>query len=340
MNAGGEDGSRKLRLFLHIGAHKTGSTSIQTRLSENAESLKEHGFLYPLGRFERWSFQHSAIVDLVLRAEPEGLASLLRGIREEAVSAKCHTVILSGENISQLPGGKIAVLRDALLAAGFAPVVVVFFRRYFDHVRSRASERMKGRGSYITPSVLAGQLKRLGRVDIAGRFASVFGAENVIRHDLGSDDDSVALLDQDIGLTAKLPAQWANTRLDFATLSWLNAIKAELDVPSSVVQRLYMQSFEGRPPVLAAEAAFLAEVADMLGRKNGDLLRAELQRLKDANDLQSLEERLAHLKMLNRFISRLRRYMRWKALQRRFPRLFDRAAGTQGRTRKTTAAGG
>jgi hypothetical protein len=36
------------KIFVHIGVHKTGSTSIQQMLGRNREILIKHGFLYPV----------------------------------------------------------------------------------------------------------------------------------------------------------------------------------------------------------------------------------------------------------------------------------------------------
>ena len=50
------------RVFLHIGAIKTGTTYIQTVLRENRERLIEEGVLFP-GR--RWRNQVSAVEDVL-----------------------------------------------------------------------------------------------------------------------------------------------------------------------------------------------------------------------------------------------------------------------------------
>ena len=331
LGTGREERPQQLRLFLHIGVHKTGSTSLQLRFSGNSDTLRQHGILYPLGRFPDHPHQHSEIVRLIAPAMLGELAALLRGIYGEAVASACHTIVLSGEDISRLPEESVVLLRDALYSAGFVPVVVVFFRPFIDHVRSLASERMKMRGGFVTPSRLAALLRRFEESEVTRRFAAAFGAENVIRHDLSDGEDSVALFDKDIGLSAGLATSWVNTRIDFATLSWLNAIKAELDVPLAVPQRLYAKHFDRRPSLSAGEAAFLAEVANTVGGKQGELLTTQLQQLRArSGEALPIEAQLDYLKRFNRFAADLQRYVRRRALRRRLSNLFGRRTADVG----------
>jgi hypothetical protein len=319
VGTGVEGAAAPLRLYLHVGVHKTGSTSLQVRFFKHADVLKQHGVLYPLGRFADFAYQHSAIVELLPPERRGELDALLRGVHEETVTSGCHAVVLSGENISVQPEAHLVSLRDALRSAGFSPVVVIFFRPYLDHTRSLISEQMKGGRIYITPSRIAGRLRHFSDTDTFARFASVFGADSVVRHDLAEGEDSVALFDADIGLDAALPSRRVNTRIDFATLSWLNAIKAELDVPVGLPQRLYARIFPSDPPSMAAEAAMLAEVARLVGGEKGELLDAEMQKVEqEGRALDSIEAQLEYLKRFDRFIRALRRHMKRRAFRRKF----------------------
>jgi hypothetical protein len=317
VDAGLEGTPQPLRLFLHIGVHKTGSTSLQLSFADNADALKREGVLYPLGRFPRLPYQHAGIRELLSPPRAGELQSLLRGIHEEAIASGCHTVILSGEDISALSTGSLSLLHDALLSAGFHPVVVVFFRPFLAYVRSIASQHMKVRGPFVTPARLAVRLRDFSESKIVDRFASVFGAQNVIRHDLSDDEDSVALFRQDIGLAAAHAAPRVNTGIDFATLSWLNAINLELDAPLNVPNRLYVEAFGTQQPSFAAEASFLEEVADAIGGAKGDLLKANLQQLREkGDDFRSIEAQIAYLDKFNRFVVSLRRYLKRRAARR------------------------
>lgn len=315
-----------LKLFLHVGLPKTGSTSIQLRLFENAAAAREKGFLYPLGRFPERPFQHSDLRLLVAPERAGELQALLQGIRDEAISAGCHSVIVSGEALSLLAGARLTLLRDALLNAHFATTVIVFFRPLVDFARSLAAEQMRTRQSILSASRLAEQLARHDEESIVSRFATAFGRDNVVSHILNSDDDAVALFDRDIGLSADFPVSRHNERFDFATLTWLNAIQDELDIPTGIIYRNYRKAFAGRAPFLAAETAFLSEVAGLIGGEKGRLLQEQLNAVPSStDDFGSIESRLQYIESFIRFISGLRWYLKRKAFRQRVARLLGRS---------------
>ena len=336
-----EKGPEAPPLFLHIGAHKTGSTSIQMRFARNAETLKRHGVLYPLGHFPRFPYQHSEIVDMLTPERVGELASYLGDVLGQATASGCRTIVLSGEAMSNLSGEKAALLHDAACSAGFRPIAVVFFRPYVSYVRSLASEMMKKGDRFVTPRELAERLAGFDEAATTERFASAFEAENVIRHDLADGEDCIPLLDRDIGLAADIPSLRINRGIDFATLCWLNAVKAELDMPLALASRLYSEAFSSHPPVLAAEIAFLSEVAGLVRGPNGDRFKAELARLEQAmGGLGSLEAQLDYLKRLERFVTSLRRHMRRRGvrlwLRRRISAAFGARGGSRGAVPGTT----
>lgn len=328
-----EETQQPLQLFLHIGVHKTGSTSLQLRFFRNPDTLRRQGILYPLGRFENHPYQHSEITRLTAPGTLSELESLLRAIRGEADESGCRKVVLSGEDISLLQHRRLGVLRDALRSAGFHTVVVVFFRHYVDYVRSLASEDMKMRGHFVTPAWLAARLRRLPREEVVDRFQAVFGAENVIRHDLAAGEDCVALFDKDIGLTADLASPRVNTRIDFATASWMNAVKDDLDVPLAIPVRLYGKAFGRRMRGFTSEEAFFTEVADLVGGEKGETLKGQLRPPRDAaDDLSSIEAQIRYLDDFHRFIGHLRRFLWRRALRRRLMRLVGRGGSGSGGT--------
>lgn len=96
-----------MRVFLHIGSHKTGTTAIQEFASENSEWLKKNGLLYPSfdligGPRER---SHLGMVNRVTRAESlpdaESPDMLMRKARE-AAEAEGLDILLSAESLFRL----------------------------------------------------------------------------------------------------------------------------------------------------------------------------------------------------------------------------------------------
>jgi hypothetical protein len=295
-----------LRLFLHVGLHKTGTTSIQMRFFNNAEVLRRKGFLYPLGRFDRFHSQHSAIADLTAPDRHDDLISLLRGVWREAKESGCHSVVLSGERLSTLPDAQLATLRDALAETGFDATVLAFFRAYSDYVRSVVAASMLA-AEYATPARLAARVKRYDPQKAAEKLIRVFGADKVICHDLSDGDDSVILFDRYIGLNAEIEHARANAAFDFPTRSWVNAIRPDLHITTTRMQRIYDEIFGVQRFPASAEADFLAEVAQAIRRGRGSPPPQLDELLAAPASPASRSETVLYLKQFERFVAALRR---------------------------------
>jgi hypothetical protein len=86
-----------VRLLLHAGTHKTGTTSIQTALSTNRQWLRERGYIYPrlpgCGR-DHNHFAHG----IALATDPDDVAVLRSQLLEAANDG--DTLVLSAEEFS------------------------------------------------------------------------------------------------------------------------------------------------------------------------------------------------------------------------------------------------
>lgn len=85
-----------MKLLLHIGSHKTASTSIQHFCVLNRDLLKSHGFLYPKNKDSAYVFNFLAAqlafgkADLTKR--------YLQEARDKAERENCNTVVISAES--------------------------------------------------------------------------------------------------------------------------------------------------------------------------------------------------------------------------------------------------
>lgn len=86
-----------MKLILHCGIHRTGSTSIQKNLTSNREALKRQGFLYP--EIEGVSSPDS--LPSRLNVEASKIARFFGEIETQA-SHRTHTVILSSEDLCRI----------------------------------------------------------------------------------------------------------------------------------------------------------------------------------------------------------------------------------------------
>lgn len=90
------------RLMIHIGPHKTGSTTIQRFLAENSDALASEGVLYPhAGRGAIAPEQHWSFGNAVCQGDTEYLRRFVREFEEEATSGSFSSAILSTETLSR-----------------------------------------------------------------------------------------------------------------------------------------------------------------------------------------------------------------------------------------------
>ncbi|MFN8125802.1 MAG: hypothetical protein U0R64_04755 [Candidatus Nanopelagicales bacterium] len=111
------------QLVLHIGVHRTATSSVQSYLWANAATLKEQGFLYPA--FPPFPKRHVGLFQAVFSGSMT-LSALTEELERRADSApsEIHTVILSDEDVCERP---LAVLGD--LSHSFRVSVVFSMRR-------------------------------------------------------------------------------------------------------------------------------------------------------------------------------------------------------------------
>ena len=156
------------RLVLHIGTHKTATTTIQDTFHANRDLLAQHGVVYPaLGKH---SGHHGLLTDwiaLPLAYDlPDGGIGTLRALATQYVDSNV-TLLLSSEEFSRGggAGGRVDMAALAGIFDGFESIKVVCFLReqwqflqsvYLEIARSRTPPR---------PPVLIEQAFETGMVD-------------------------------------------------------------------------------------------------------------------------------------------------------------------------------
>lgn len=132
-----------MKIFLHIGSHKTGTTAIQSVAARNPGVLRQQGLLYPnydlIGGTREQS--HLRTVERLIKAPDAASANQPAALFAEAsriAEAEGLNMLLSAESLFRLPQGRVAdvtcALRDAFPAASF--VVVCALRPRADFVES------------------------------------------------------------------------------------------------------------------------------------------------------------------------------------------------------------
>ena len=131
-----------MRFVVHAGMTKTGSTSLQVFLCENAELLARHRVAYPCG--DRWpvAFQHSWLVSALKQDSPDA-AALIEACRGHDLG------VISGEALINLKPKHLAKLRALMEANGGESFkVIVYVRNIADRMLSRLSQKAKLGAAY------------------------------------------------------------------------------------------------------------------------------------------------------------------------------------------------
>ncbi|SIS97295.1 hypothetical protein [Paracoccus saliphilus] len=182
-------------IFLHIGHYKTGSSALQSFLSQNASTMREYGFLYPSGLRPRNNPTNHGQLSLSLAREygfagpawyGEAISAddAYRELHAELSEAPEDKVILSSEEFVQLamrddPDLAIANLKAHL--ATYQVTILFYIREPFSLLKSWFNELNKGPVATRTFPVYFMKLNDdfLAQQPIWSAFARHFGQENI-----------------------------------------------------------------------------------------------------------------------------------------------------------------
>jgi hypothetical protein len=178
------------KLYLHIGAEKTGSTSIQNFLATNSSVLSEkHGIFYPRHPKLFSHINHSPLAASLLydvnvsflsghkRASP---IELSQALSEVCASTPSDTVVLSSEYLSsRFNKGNITVLSGILKL--FDVTVVVYLRRQDEMALSTFSTSTRsGSRHWLTEKQVQVKEYRYNFRELVDLWAEKFGTDRII----------------------------------------------------------------------------------------------------------------------------------------------------------------
>ena len=182
--------------FIHVGTHKTGTTAIQVTMRTLAPTLRREGVLYPSAAVYH-AGHHNIVFEMLGDERFDPALGTLDDLCAELRNAAAERVCLSSEAFEYLHASPqhLARLRDAIGAAGYTPVIVLYVRPQADYVESLFAEMTKHRhagtfGEFLEGITVAGAFRAnvYGCTEtftftydrIAADFAATFGARNVV----------------------------------------------------------------------------------------------------------------------------------------------------------------
>jgi hypothetical protein len=215
-------------LYLHIGSHKTGTSSIQDSFFKSQSHLHSQGIDYfqysanhsqpMLWRFGSKRFTHPVTVNArlsredVLRVSNEVNQQLCNFITDTHFPTK----VISGEEISTLSDGDISGIKSFLNDFDVQVRIIIYIRNYYEYLSSEIQELIKwgwtlpdlkkaiARGDVVQPNY-KGRIQKFithfGRSNVEVR---VFHPDHLLRGDLLADFcQAIGSLDACEGLTRR-----------------------------------------------------------------------------------------------------------------------------------------
>jgi len=186
-----------MRIIVHIGAEKTGTSSVQQFLTQNREKLKSAGYLYPTAQgYESHmslpaACQNDAVRDDLrmiygldsVQKIREFRVALVEQLRGQAREGKYSHMVVSSEHCSSRLVSPVEVERLAQMLRKISQDVIalVYIRRQDEFLCSSYSTDVKS--GFSGRMTLPGEELRRNRYDyhaLLRRWASVFGKENVV----------------------------------------------------------------------------------------------------------------------------------------------------------------
>jgi len=180
------------KLYIHIGWHKTGSSSIQDFLLKNRQKLidlektyyPKEGMLICAHHPIVWAFQNKKISPWgAVEIPPEGPERFIKDIHEAATLNNYETIILSSEEFCVLNKTQIDHLRIALERSNFDVKIIAYIRRQDQLIESAYNMGVKWWGSRITKTFseyVAAHTPFISYTAILKNWVDVFGINNVI----------------------------------------------------------------------------------------------------------------------------------------------------------------
>jgi hypothetical protein len=181
---------KKRRLILHIGTHKTGTTTIQHLCWKNREELLENGWLYPFNGRPKYDFRPGhhhlsfAVFQKPIEQRPNwaqkttsiNVTEEWYKLMEELSTYPDKNVILSSEAIGNCNKESIEIIKDTMCE--FDVTIVIYLRNQLGFLLSAYKQRiMKSGYTQNFNEFIKGRIKSNHSLTMLNRWAAIFGEE-------------------------------------------------------------------------------------------------------------------------------------------------------------------
>ncbi len=178
------------RLVLHVGTHKTATTSLQKMFRENRDAFAERGIYYP--EASRTYHGHHLLGYEAFNPDNVEAAGALDALVAELEELEPSGVLVSSENLEHLVfmPDRLVEIRDALEGIGYEIFVLITLREVGEYAEAMCAELHK-HGLERSPSEVAAEIVAKGSFTnngltfpfdfdlLVGTFDELVGADHV-----------------------------------------------------------------------------------------------------------------------------------------------------------------
>ena len=150
-------------LYIHIGRHKSATTTIQSWLSSNRSNFIDNGLLYlsnqPTISRGNWGAAHN-LADSCIDVSKEGYKKIEEAskiIIQEAERLNCKNIVLSSEGFQNVQNTKLLEHLISIISPSKV-IIICIFREFLDYVISSYRQVIHAKSNYI--KILDGTLNR------------------------------------------------------------------------------------------------------------------------------------------------------------------------------------
>ena len=206
--------------FLHIGTHKTGTTSLQTLLSSNEQCLERNGIYIPKsGRPWPAGGHHNLAWELNRDQRFNPSHGSFRDVVDEIRSRNPPVVCISSEDFEYLyrVPESLSWIKSEMRSIGYQVRIVIYLRSQAEYVESLYAELVK-HGLHLGFREFLGQIVRYGVFvfrdfwtfafdyqQLLDAFAKVFGNGSMIVRPYSANRPSNYLLDDLVSIISSEP---------------------------------------------------------------------------------------------------------------------------------------
>jgi hypothetical protein len=257
--------------IVHIGTHKTGTTSLQLFTAQNRAALESAGLaLVMTGRTANFPYLNYLLASKLSSQASDTHAALAQELREKPVDAS----LITSEDLSLLytQPDALRVLASAILAAGYTPKVLVYLRPQAPYAESMYVERIK-QGEFFPMSTFIEEILETGAyrpesapVNLEFRYtrllapwAEAFGKGNVVVRPYEPARGTTFIFEDFLGTIARIAPTFGKTALEFSVAQ---PRANESLTFGGLLETTFAKLLPSKPPGAAPEGILRAQIPD------------------------------------------------------------------------------